>query len=412
MFENVQRLAQAFVDLHTAGNPLFRCWEAKINCKSQSDECINMEINFCDTVPIKINGNLNHQLIALSKKMEMFICDWQKFMDEVRSDHYYLNFFTAEQLFYLCSVLSPPNVNMEIDERVLMMLSFIKPNCSSTDVWGPWQKLSNQFESGKIHNVKDDEYLGDAGENRNQTVGLGQLENLWRDYDRNERMSFHDLLDIRSLGHLFKMMADPENQDQNESDEPVLSETKDVSLRRSLPKGLFPKQPNLLVCPHDQVLTSSICLYMNSEYEPLPSYDEVLLCTPSTSYEQVELFLRRCLTPGDIGQKVYTMIWADQLTYDVSCAMEKCFQKLSTHFNRHDYGFVIYCSSEREHNYIPTAFSQFKRDFVPQEPLVKIQKYLSRHFSPPSDLKDAMFKGGHTVGIVSSHRAGVGMFYI
>ncbi|MED6241326.1 hypothetical protein ATANTOWER_009228, partial [Ataeniobius toweri] len=413
VFENVQRLAKAFVDLHTAGNPLFRCWEAKIYCKSQSDQCINMEINFCKTIPIKINGSLIEQLVALSRKMELFFGDWQKFMDEVRSDHYYLNFFTAEQIFSLCSVLSPANVNTEIDEQALMMLSFIKANCSTSDVWRLWQRLSSQYERGNIHIEKKDKYSAcishfTHAENGDQTVGLRELEDLWLNYIRNERMFFHDLLDIRSLGHLFNMMTDPEYQNENESDSPVLSQKRDDSLRRDLPKGLIPKQPNLLICPHDQVLTSSICLYMNSEYQPLPSYDEVLLCTPSTSYEQVELFLRRCLTPGNIGQKVYTMIWADQLTYDVSCAMEKCFQKLSTLFNRHDYRLVIYCSSERDHTYIPTAFSQFKRDFVPQEPLGKIQKYLSRHFSSPSYLKDAMFKGGHNVGIVSSHRAGVG----
>ncbi|XP_054875809.1 E3 ubiquitin-protein ligase rnf213-alpha-like [Poeciliopsis prolifica] len=412
VFENVQRLAKAFVDLHTAGNPLFRCWEAKIYCKDQSDQCIIMEINFCKTITIKINGNLVEQLIELSRKMELFISDWQKFMNKIRSDHYYLNFFTAEQIFHLCSILSPANVNTEIDEQVLMMLSFIKPNCLASDVWGPWKMLSNRFEHGKILNKNDDTFsvcfsrltLEDGVENGEQTFGLRELEDLWRDYIGNARMFFHDILDIRSLGHLFNMIADPEKE---ESEEPMLCENKDSSLRRTLPKGLIAKQPNLLICPHDQVLTSSICLYMYSEYEPLPSYDEVLLCTPSTSYEQVELFLRRCLTPGDIGQKVYTMIWADQLAYDVSCAMEKCFQRLSTHF-KHDYRLVIYCSSEREHTYVPTAFSQFKRDFVPQAKLGKIQQYLSRHFSLSSDLKDAMFKGGHTVGIVSSHRAGVG----
>ncbi|XP_043986389.1 E3 ubiquitin-protein ligase rnf213-alpha-like [Gambusia affinis] len=409
VFENVQRLAKAFVDLHTAGNPLFRCWEAKIYCKGQNDQCIIMEINFCKTITIKINGNLVEQLIELSRKMELFVSDWQKFMNEIRSDHYYLNFFTAEQIFHLCSVLSPADVNTEIDEQVLMMLSFIKPNCLASDIWGPWQMLSNRFEHGETLNKNDDTFsvltLKDAVENGDQTFGLRELEDLWRDYIWNDRMFFHDILDIRSLGHLFKMMADPK---KDESEEPVFCENKDSSLRRTLPKGLIAKQPNLLICPHDQVLTSSICLYMNNEYVPLPSYDEVLLCTPSTSYEQVELFLRRCLTPGDVGQKVYTMIWADQLAYDVSGAMEKCFQRLSTHFNHHDYRLVIYCSSEREHTYVPTAFSQFKRDFVPHEPLGKIQQYLSRHFSPFSDLKDAMFKGGHTVGIVSSHQAGVG----
>ncbi|KAK9519509.1 hypothetical protein VZT92_022235 [Zoarces viviparus] len=53
-------------------------------------------------------------------------------------------------------------------------------------------------------------------------------------------------------------------------------------------------------------------------------------------------------------------------------------------------------------------FSQFKRDFVPQESLERIQKYLSIHYVVPSDSKNALFKGGHSVGIVASRRAGVG----
>ncbi|XP_037626449.1 E3 ubiquitin-protein ligase rnf213-alpha-like isoform X1 [Sebastes umbrosus] len=428
VFDNVQRLAKAFVDLYAAGNPLFRCWDAKIYCKAQSDPCIIMEINFCKTLHrIQVCGSLVEQLVALSKKMELFLDDWQNFMDKQRSDHYYLNYYTAEQIFYLCSIVTPTNVNAEIEEKALMMLSFIKPNCITSDVWSTWRRFYNQFEPGKrinedthfqshfLHQEDSDMSsvnvshftADDPADMTNQTVSLKELEELWNGYMKNEGIFFHDLLDIRSLGGLLEMMTVTENQSENEMEEPVLSETRDNSFRRCLPKGLYSNQPNLIICPHDEVLTSSISLYMTSDYEPLPSYDEVLLCTPATSYEQVELFLRRALIPGDIGQKIYTMIWADQLTYDVSCAMEKCFQKLRSLFKQ-DCRLVIFCSSDREHTYIPTAFSQFKRDFVPQEPLERIQKYLSRHYTVYSDHKNAVFKGGHSVGIVASRRAGVG----
>ncbi|XP_038571429.1 E3 ubiquitin-protein ligase rnf213-alpha-like isoform X2 [Micropterus salmoides] len=428
VFENVQRLAKAFVDLYAAGNPLFRCWEAKVFCQAQSDPCIIMEINFCKTLhQIRVFGSLVEQLTSLSQKMELFLDDWRNFMDKQRSDHYYLNYFTAEQISYLCNIVTPTNVNVEIEDKALMMLSFIKPNCTTSDVWSTWRRFHNQFQPGKrinedthfqSHFLQQDDsdmssatvghfITADPADKADQTVGLKELEELWNGYMKNEGIFFHDLLDIRSLGSLLEMITVSENQNENEWEEPVLSETKDSSLRRRLPKGLFSAQPNLIICPHDEVLTSSICLYMTSDYEPLPTYDEVLLCTPATSYEQVQLFLRRCLTPGDIGQKIYTMIWADQLTYDVSCAMEKCFQKLRS-LCKHDYRLVIFCSSDREHTYIPTAFSQFKRDFVPQEPLERIQKYLSRHYTVPSDHTNAVFKGGHSVGIVASQRAGVG----
>ncbi|XP_047442557.1 E3 ubiquitin-protein ligase rnf213-alpha isoform X2 [Mugil cephalus] len=417
VFDNVQRLARACVDLHAAGNPLFRCWEAKVYCKPQSDPCIIMDINFCNTLHcIKVTGSVVEQLTLLSKKMELFLIDWQSFMDEQRSVHYYLNYFTAEQIFYLCSVVTPTNVNEEVEDKALMMLSFIKPNCTTTDVWSALRRLQNEYKSGKMDNEDSETSFAnvsrfmsfyDSADEAGQTVRLKELEELWDGYMKNGGVFFHDLLDIRSLGGLLKMLTATENQNQNEWEEVVLSETKDKSLRRSLPKGLSSKQPNLIICPHNEILTSSICLYMTSDYEPLPSYDEVLLCTPTTSLEQVELFLRRCLTPGDIGQKIYTMLWADQLTYDVSCAMEKCFRKLHSLY-KNDYRLVIFCSSEKEHTYIPTAFSQYKKDIVPQESLESIQKYLSRHYSLNSDHKNAVYKGGHYVGIVASRRAGVG----
>ncbi|KAF3835289.1 hypothetical protein F7725_027847 [Dissostichus mawsoni] len=428
VFDNVQRLAKAFVELYAAGNPLFRCWEAKISCKTQNDPCIIMEINFCKTLHcIHVRGSLVEQLITLSNTMELFLEDWRNFMDKQRSDHYYLNYFTAEQMFYLCSVVTPSNVNKEMEDKALMMLSFIKPNCTTSDVWSTWRRFQNQFEPGKrineaahfqshfLHQENSDMSSADVNhfeandqaEKAYQTVDLKELEGLWNAYMKNEEIFFHDLLDIRSLGVLLETMAATEDQSENAWAEPVLSEMKDKSVRRILPKSLSINQPNLIICPQNEVLTSSICVYMNSEYNLLPSYDEVLLCTPKTSYEQVELFLRRCLTPGDIGQKIYTMLWADQLTYDISCAMENCFQKLRSLF-KHNYRLVIFCSSDREHTYIPTAFSQFKRDFVPQESLERIQNYLSRHFTAHSDHKNVFFKGDHSVGIVASQRAGVG----
>ncbi|XP_034559632.1 E3 ubiquitin-protein ligase rnf213-alpha-like isoform X2 [Notolabrus celidotus] len=429
VFDNVQRLVRVFVGLYTAGNPLFKCWEASIFCKAQSDPCITMEIQFCQKLHhIQVCGNLVEQLAALSQKMELFLDDWRNFMNKQRSVYYYLNFFTADQLFYLCSSLTQTNVDVELEDKALMMLSFIKPNCTTSDVWRTWKKFHDQFEPGKRgnedipfkshfhHPDSDDSHVSanvshftaeGPADGEVQTAGLKELEELWNGYMENEGIFFHELLDIRSLGSLLKMMTATEDQNEIDFEHPMLSETKDSSLRRSLPKGLHPSQPNLIICPHDDVLTSSICLYMTNEYEPLPGYDEVLLCTPATSLEQVELFLRRCLTPGDIGQKIYTMLWADQLTYDVSCAMEKCFQELHSLFKR-DPRLVIFCSSEREHTYIPTAFSQCKRDFVPQESLERIQKYLSRHYTLPSDHKSAWFKGDHSVGIVASQRAGVG----
>ncbi|XP_041751484.2 E3 ubiquitin-protein ligase rnf213-alpha-like [Coregonus clupeaformis] len=432
VFDSVQRLAVAFVDLYAAGNPLFRCWEAKIHCNTESDTGIVMEFNLGDLLQnIRLEGNAMDHLTDLCRKIEVCLDDWNRFMDKQRSQHYYLNYYTAEQIVYLCNVLTEKNVNTKLDEKVLMMLSFIKPDCSVSDVWEAWMTFQNRMT--ETLKDKDTRYqtfidlhddLGDfdssfAGEGKgaidvlqsllDKAVGLQKLDLVWDTYMRDMRSILQDSLDTISFGRLLEMLANKENQEEDDGEEPMLLEPSENTVRRKLPKGLFNCQPNLIICPQDEILTSSICLYMTSDYEQLPTYDEVLLCTPATSYEQVELFFRRCLTPGYMGEKIYTLLFADQLSYEVSYAVEKLFQKLSS-CSRSSYRLVIICSAEREHAYIPSAFSHFKRNMVPRESLERIQRYLSRHYTVPSHQTSAasVFKGRHFVGIVSSQRAGVG----
>ncbi|XP_055738567.1 E3 ubiquitin-protein ligase rnf213-alpha-like [Salvelinus fontinalis] len=431
VFDSVQRLAVAFVDLYAAGNPLFRCWEARIHCNTQSDTGIVMEFNLGNILQtIKVEGNAMDHLTDLCRKIEVCLDDWNRFMDKQRSQHYYLNYYTAEQIVYLCSVLTEKNLNTKLDEKVLMMLSFIKPECSVSDVWETWIPFQNNMTETEqdddtrfqtfidLHNDMEDFDSSFADEGKcaidvlqsllDQAVGLRKLDLVWDAYMKDMRSILQDSLDTRSFGILLEMLANKENQEEDD-EEPMFLEPSENTVRRKLPKGLFNCQPNLIICPQDEILTSSICLYMTSDYEQLPTYDEVLLCTPVTSYEQVELFFRRCLTPGYLGEKIYTLLFADQLSYEVSYAVEKLFQKLSSCF-RSNYRLVIICSAEREHTYIPSAFSQFKRNMVPQESLERIQRYLSRHYTVPSHQTSAasVFKGRHFVGIVSSQRAGVG----
>ncbi|KFO92492.1 E3 ubiquitin-protein ligase RNF213, partial [Buceros rhinoceros silvestris] len=147
---------------------------------------------------------------------------------------------------------------------------------------------------------------------------------------------------------------------------------------------------------------------MNSPNQPLPMFDEVLLCTPQTTAEQVGLFLRRCLIPCSEGERIYTMLYADELSYDVSCRAEYLFQQLQ-HYNR-TYRLVILCNCEKEHSYLPSVFSQYKVPMIPQRQLAEMQRYLQHHYrvTQPSCSAASVFKDNMSVGIVSSKRAGVG----
>ncbi|KAJ8362841.1 hypothetical protein SKAU_G00116720, partial [Synaphobranchus kaupii] len=451
VFSSVQRMGLAFIDLHAAGNPLFQHWEAKISCHLQSEASIVMDFHLGSGVSagrVALEGDVLEQLPDLCRKMERYLTIWKGFMNEQRSTHYYLNYYTAEQVVYLCDRLSPGTQAPVLDAQVVTMLSFIRPEC---DAWGLREMLRAFW--GDLHcggslteqqdevdfqtfaeedededEEEEEEAEAEEGEEEEpwsmevtlepafreggsvlstdalegplgQASGSGQLELLWDAYMRDMMGFLPHTLDVPSLGRLLRQLAE-EDEEWREGEAKVV--------RRSLPGGFFSSRPNLVVCPPAEILTCCLCVYMASELEPLPSYDEVLLCEPDTPYQQVELFLRRCLTAGHRGQKIYILLHADRLAYDVSYRAEQLFQALSLR-RTHDYRLVIICSSTREHAYLPSAFSQYRLLSVPQEPLERVQRYLSRHYTVPADRPSAadVFRGRQYVGVVSSKRAGV-----
>ncbi|XP_042360235.1 E3 ubiquitin-protein ligase rnf213-alpha [Plectropomus leopardus] len=425
VFASVQRLAEAFIALYTAGNPLFRHWEAQINCCLSSGEpSIMMDFNLGNLLSVVIvEGSIEEQLPEFCRKMEKCLDYWMNFVDKQRSQHYYLNYYTAEQIVYLCSKLTQQNVN-NVEDQILMMLSFVKPNCMALDLRQVWHELQYEILTKPHEQNEDIEFqtfvmvprtelggqdftseLDPLLSLTEQTNGSQKFDLIWNAYMKDMKNCLPHILDIKSLGRLLEILANKES----ESEEDISEGNAGAFIQRQLPQGLLTGNPNLIVCPHDEVLTACISIYMSSEDETLPTYDEVLLCNPSTPYEQVELFLRRCLSTGYRGQKIYSLLFGDLLTYDVSSKVENFFQRMKMQ-SRKDYKLVIICSSEREHAYLPSAFSQYRLHMVPQEPLARIQWYLHKHYVVPADQDSAAaaFKDRLCVGVVSSKRAGVG----
>uniref|UniRef100_A0A8B9GXZ7 RING-type E3 ubiquitin transferase n=1 Tax=Astyanax mexicanus TaxID=7994 RepID=A0A8B9GXZ7_ASTMX len=395
VFDQVQRLAGIFLDLLFAGNPLFRQWEAKITCSDNSDSpAISMDFNLSSIEEnITVEGTAVEQLPELCRKMDRYLSDWKKFMDKQRSDNYFLNYYTAEQIVYLCEQLSLKKCNEDLEDRALTMLSFINPKSATSSVW----KTLNLIHADLIEeNVSNGNSFMSKDSAENEEAGLRTLDIIWEKYFTDMKTFLPDTLDTPSFAKFLDRLANFVNP----SERPVT---------RELPKGLVQGQPNLIVCPSEEVLASCIGVYSFSEYEPLPTYDEVLLCSADTTYEHVELFLRRCLSSGYMGKKIYSLLYADLLSYEVSYAVEQLFHKLHS-LSKKDYKLVIICSLDREHAYMPSAFSQFKLHMVPREPLKRIQAYLSRHYTVSSEQASAaaVFKDKQSVGIVSSKRAGVG----
>lgn len=371
-----------------------------------------MDFNLDNVDSVVSKGSVDTLLPELCRKMEKGLTDWTAFVRDQRSQHYYLNCYTAEQIVYLCSKLTQQNVT-HLEDQVLMMLSFVKANCTALDLRRvrhtlqyellnkPEEAIDVEHQAVELPESDLDQDMSGDWDSRSglEDSAVQKFDQIWDAYMADMRNFLPHILDINSLGRLLELLASKAGAGDGSLE----------MIKRQLPRGLAPGNPNLIVCPHDDVLTACISIYMSSEDQPLPTYDEVLLCDPSTPYEQVEIFLQRCLSSGHKGQKIYSLLYGDLLPYDVSSKVEHFFQRAKMQ-SRKDYKLVIICSSEREYAYIPSAFSQHRVHVIPQESPARLQQYLHRHFVVPEGRCSAAaaFKDRLCVGVISSKRAGVG----
>ncbi|NXS98542.1 RN213 ligase, partial [Jacana jacana] len=116
--------------------------------------------------------------------------------------------------------------------------------------------------------------------------------------------------------------------------------------------------------------------------EPLPTYDEVLVCTPNTEEEEVELIVRRALSSDSQNQKIYCLLGAEKLVYKVSKQLEYHFFRLLQSSTVPDYRFIIFCNAKAHSSYVITAFDTYKVT-IPCYSDTEIQAYLSTHLKVP-----------------------------
>ncbi|XP_078081772.1 E3 ubiquitin-protein ligase rnf213-alpha-like isoform X2 [Mustelus asterias] len=479
-FNNVQRLGKAFIELYSSGNMLYRNWSACVLCNKESDVCITMDFNVKDIGCLKVSGDLSEQLQVLCRALEKCLQEWCEFMEMCRAELYYLNYYTAEQIVYLCTELGGLATRKPLREQVMTMLSFIKPDCTAGDVASAMPQLMAFHEISGAEETADfgleaeqsdsesDEGGADGiefdppdasglkygtemvyvqtptqshdGERENepaegqdvelaeyqyaepaqfQQIESAELEceemhdpdglkitalvestslseemtRLWNKFMGNMTTFLTDHLDIFAFGQLLSRLAG-------------MNET---SVRRQLPPSLHHGTPNLIVCARPEIFRAAICVYMQNPGQPLPTYDEVLLCSEETTYEEVAVFLRRALSRGSHERKIYTLIHSDCLSYETSVRFGELFEELTCHCNP-DYQLVVICDAKRQHCYVPSYLSHYKVPAVLNVKTEAIQQYLVNHFTVPVGRMTAaqVFHDHLSVRIVSSKRPGVG----
>lgn len=390
VFGRVQRLVRAFLDLHSAGNLLFRSWAAKVYCSPRGDVSICVDFGLALGEQLVGGGDVLEQLEAVCRPLEHCLQLWEDFVAQKRLEHFYLNFYTAEQLVYLSHELRKATPS----QAALTMLSFLKKDCTPAEVL--WATSGSELEAAEhLASITAERVAEELPRALAAEDSLGGQLRVFLEQAMGCMTAFlPHCLDLQALGSCLARLACVGGP----------------RVQRHLPQGLQVGRPNLVLCDQAEVLLATLAVYMQAPEQPLPSYDEVLLCTPATTLEEVALLLRRCLTLGSRSRKVYCLLFGDQLSYEVACRAGALFHSLCAGPHREDYQLVLLCDRERGHCCLPSAFSQDKVLVTPQAPLQAVQAYLAQHFRVSEQTCSAatVFKDQMCVGIVASERAGVG----
>ncbi|XP_052062754.1 E3 ubiquitin-protein ligase rnf213-alpha-like isoform X2 [Mytilus californianus] len=242
----------------------------------------------------------------------------------------------------------------------------------------------------------------------NQLVGVGSrensvdkliktLEDLWKTFLVSISSSVSDYLSVEHLGIILNRL--------NEQD--------DFTVNRTLLPCFTAGEPNLLICPQSEIYNTVLSVYSHEVARPLPQSDEVLLCTPTTALDMLEIFWRRALFTNN--DRVFCLVNADLLNYDVS---DKGENSLERHLRKAEskgikYRLVVICSSENEYrSRIVAALDKYHKPPLHTD-VNMVRKYLLTKFKV--DKSDKEWTPASTVDyercsvrVVKSWRAGVG----
>ncbi|XP_019133291.1 E3 ubiquitin-protein ligase rnf213-beta isoform X3 [Larimichthys crocea] len=423
VFEGVQRLGTILLQMQTSGNMLFREWRAEVECCPQQQPCIKVTFVSLMGKEMVYCGEVTEQLQKLAQSMESCQNEWRSFISNMRSSFSLLNYYTSEQIVYLCHWIHKVcQRQASVPPQLWHLLFPIKPQCTLTDVRVAFTNaasMASQHDGLEMEPDDEDQYYtpaspGHSEEDTEEAHDLMEfsddededdavrrfdedsLEKLWRKFKDDMSQYLSEYLDISSLALFLS----------------CLSEMNPQQITRNLPPVLHEGKPNLVICPSAEVFTTILSFYIQSPEQPLPSTDEVLVCREETTEEQVEIFLRRALGQGSRQNwhKIYSLVNPGLLGYDVSVALGELFEGLQRSASP-QYRLVIVSPVVHQHRYVPSFFSNDKVQAGVSLTAETARKYLRHHFTQNSLLQNpvTLVSPDHlSVWMVSSVRPAVG----
>ncbi|XP_020567705.1 E3 ubiquitin-protein ligase rnf213-beta isoform X2 [Oryzias latipes] len=416
VFEGVQRVGAILLQMQTSGNMLFWDWHARAFCCAQQQQpCIRITFSSLGGEQMEYHGEVSQQLQQLAELMDFCHKEWLDFIGEMRSSFSVLNYYTTEQMVYLCRWIHRVCLTQaSAPQQLWNLLVPVKSQCTLNEIRAAYasaasltSKDKEQQQGGSDTEEKDCGSPGREGEEAHDLMEFSSDDedavkwdvdltdkirgrNQWKQLQRDKSKHLRECLDIRTLARVLA----------------CLSETNQMHMIRNLPRQIQEGKPNLVLCPDAEVFTTTLSFYMESPEQPLPSADEVLVCTDKTTREEVEVFLRRVFSHN--WQKIYALVNPGLLGYDVSEALVETYEGLERSASSH-FRLIVVSPVAHQHKCVPSYFSNNKIQAGESIREEVARKYLCHHFRQNTSIPVASISPDQlSIWMVSSARPAVG----
>ncbi|XP_052086034.1 E3 ubiquitin-protein ligase RNF213-like [Mytilus californianus] len=441
ILDSVVRLGNIYTKLVSDGCVLFANWKATFLCDKKRAVCVF--INFGHGIQMQTLKGKTNDVSSIIPKIAEFLehCHrtWLTYITEKREQHYLLNYYTIDQIVILQQELVKMGLEQNLTDLIYPMLSAVKHNCTKEDLIKALSMAKHdviQKESSANANLAADsesEILAEVELDETaeallkQIIDNGYPEELARealkhcDEDLEEALLWCDDHEDDNIIKVTQEQIDVVSADKLLEETPYsgwqnafkklhsalqdlwdkflnsvsssvsdylsaehlglilerLAEQETVTIERTLPAYFKLGEPNLVIVQENEIYNTCLSIYNHEDEKPLPQSDEVLLCSPSTTLDMVEIFWRRALFAEN--DKIYCLINADLLDYDIADRAERNLQSLMTSLKSKakKYKLVILCCAENENkSVIVRALCKFQRPQLFAVEIQNVKQYL------------------------------------
>ncbi|CAG2224299.1 RNF213 [Mytilus edulis] len=409
ILDSVVRLCKIYIKLLSSGCVLFSKFHVMFMCDARSATCANISFGEAEnkhTIRVKVDDeNQDEDLVEAMIDARIELEQIGDETDEEQEDYEMEESSSVARAMFILEVV-------EAGYPEALAKAALNDGCNPAMVdEGIWWCLEHETDyiEEELSTNKDEEKSFLVGnlqdkchwqiiDNSVDTL-IAKLKTLWTTFNTYMSSSVSDYLSVEHLALILRKLADKDNHTIDRSFE--ICQCKE---------GV----PNLIICPQSEMYNTVLSIYSKEDDSPLPLSDEVLLCTPCTTIDMLEIFWRRALFSN--VNKIHCLVNVDLLDYEVSDKGEKALERhMQAAYNRDmPYRLVVICSTENEYkSRMVAALDKYRIPYSAFDGEAYVKEYVSKRFIVEN--KDSRVHPASSVDfnrssvrVVKSWRAGVG----